>query len=109
MSDHSLMNPDFLKKELEDSTELLATAETFVREMEIDIDRITDYLIHAPRGYSNSVTLTSEQAREIAVFLGALSINKHRMISPRKVMISHYKQLLQDRRYRIATRLTNLF
>lgn len=109
MSDHSLMNPDFLKKELSDCTELYAETQTFVRELDIDANRIGDIIRNAPRGYSNSITLSSSQAREIAEYIVMIQIHKYRMTVARKTMISQYKQLLNDRRYRIATKLLNLF
>lgn len=110
MSDHSLMNPDFLKKELEDCTTLYAETETFVRELEISTERITDILLNARHDQSNgNITLTADQVSEIAMFVGTVEIYKYRFTSPRQVMISHYKQLLKDRRYRIATKLLNLF
>jgi hypothetical protein len=55
------------------------------------------------------VTLNHDQACEIAEFLGKIDVHKYRMTSGREVAISQYKQLLQDRRYRIATYILNLF
>jgi hypothetical protein len=108
MSDHSLMNPAFLKKELADTTELLAETETFARELEIDIDRAMTYFVNAPRTEEN-LTLTSEEANEIVQLLARMNLYKYRLTSPRKVAVSQYTQLLKDRRYAIASKLLNLF
>lgn len=111
MSDNSLMNPDFLKKELADSIELLAESDKFVQELQVDLDRILDYFIdqdivpETPDVYQ----LNALQVKDIVEMLSKITTHKYRMTSPRKVMISHYKQLLEDRRWRIATKLTNLF
>jgi hypothetical protein len=110
MSDHSLMNPDFLKKEIADCTELLTDSEKFMQELDLDINRLTNHLINARRhATSTEVALSHDETREIAEFLGKISVYKYRMTSGRQVAISQYKQLLKDRRYRIATKLLNLF
>lgn len=110
MSDHSLMNPNFLQKELNDASELYARDQTFTRELQIDLDRIRDYFIQeidpkAPDVY----TISSPQMRDIMEVIGRIHVNKYRLTSGREVAMSQYKQLLQDRRYRIATAILNFF
>lgn len=111
MSDHSLMNPDFLKKEIDDSIELLAEAETFNREFSIAYDEIVDVIQNLELADKRRETypLTKDQAMMIVRTLAKVKLNEYVFLSPRKVKISQYKQLLKDRRYRIATRLLNRF
>ena len=111
MSDHSLMNPEFLKKELADSETLYAEDQTFVRELDISINTIFDFLVLEELASSNHeiVTLTRAQTSEIIRVLADIQCHENKFTSARRVLISQYKQLLQDRRYRIATRILNLF
>lgn len=111
MSDYSLMNTDFLKEQLAASTELLATAETFNREFSIAYDEIVEVIQNLELADKRRETypLTKDQAMMIVRTLAKVKLNEYVFLSPRKVMISHYKQLLKDRRYRIATRLLNRF
>lgn len=111
MSDHSLMNPDFLKKELADSRELLAKAETHNREFSIAYDEIVNTFIILDIASPDRETyvLSAEQAKLIVTTLAKVKQNEFVYLSPRKVHISQLKQLLQDRRWRIAATLSRFF
>lgn len=111
MSDHSLMNPEFLRKELEDCVTLYAEDQMFVRELDISINNIFDMLVLEELASSNHeiVKLTRAQTSEIIRVLSDVQLHKYKFTSARKVAINQYKRLLQDRRYRIATRLLNIF
>jgi len=111
MSDHSLMNPDFLKEQLEGSIENYAKAETFNLEFTDDYNQIYHVIqnleLEDPR--RETYPLTKDQAMHIIRTLANVKVNEYVFLSPRRVMISQYKQLLQDRRYRIATKLLHRF
>jgi hypothetical protein len=111
MSDHSLMNPDFLKKELADSRELLAKAETHNREFSIAYDEIfnTFMLLDLAVPGRKTYSITQDQMSLIIRTLAKVKQNEFVYLSPRKVHISQLKQLLQDRRWRIATTLSRFF
>lgn len=111
MFKYSLMNPDFLQKELADSETLLAEMEMFARETQIEISDIIDIFIALDVAQPNreTYTLDKTEVQKIVRLLTRIQIKSYAFTSPRRVMISHYKQLLEDRRYRIATRLAQLF
>jgi uncharacterized damage-inducible protein DinB len=109
MNDNSLMNPDFLQKELADSFELLLEDEMYTRELTFAIDKALNHIHSAPRGYSNSITLNSEQVSDIVKVLVEVNMKKYKYTSARKVFISQLRQLLQDARYRRATAFHKLF
>lgn len=111
MDVNSLMNPDFLKEQLQDITDLLAKDETTVDEIRTDIDRIIDYFMNAEQaaGDFNKIALTPDQHRDIIRTLSKIRIETYTRTVSRRVTIGQYKQLLKDRRYRIATTILNLF
>lgn len=111
MSDYSLMNPDFARKELKDSTELYAQAQTFNREFSIAYDEIlaTIQTLELVKPGRTHYSLDKEQISLIIRTLSAVKQKEFVFLSPRKVYISVLGELLRNRRYRIATRLFNLF
>lgn len=111
MSNQSLMNIDFLRQELASATELYAEAETFNREFSIAYDEIFQVIqdLELADKKRETYPLTKDQAMMIIRTLAMVKQQEYVFLSPRRVMISHYKQLLKDRRYRIAIVLTKLF
>lgn len=111
MSDYSLMNPDFVQKELADCTELYAKQETFNREFSIAYDEIlaTIQTLELVEPGRTTYPLHKDQVALIVRTLSSVKQKEFVFLSPRKVMINHYSRLLKDRRYRIATRILNLF
>lgn len=108
MSDN-LMNPEFAEKVLTDCTEVYAQAQTIERETDIRIKRITAFLVEAELTSTdtNTVTLTREQANDIAGLLGHMQVHGRRMTSPWLTTISLIKDLTANRRYKIATAMNH--
>lgn len=105
MSDHSLMNPDHLRKEIRDmETELLPEAEKYSAKIHDDLDRIREHVRAQFDNGDELIILSREQVTDILRVVADVDLNRWRYTSPRQFAIRVYRNLLQDRRWYIAAK-----
>lgn len=108
MSDHSLMNPDHIRKELNDlETYLIPKAKEEETQIREDQDRIIAYFSDEFNDINNdTVTLTREQASDLIQTLSRHSHLTYVYFSSHEEFHARvYRVLMQDRRWRFASKL----
>lgn len=108
MSDHSLMNPRHLRKEIADlEFQLIPELERLVDRTHDDVRRIIDeHLAPQYNDESNdTVTLTRAQVSDIIQTLSTINMNSWRYAHAEKFALKVYRNLQKDRRWIIGSKL----
>lgn len=105
MSDHSLMNPDHLRKEIYDlETTLIPDLEQLEHEMRTAADRIIAYV--APtQNAGQPTTLTTEQVSDLIDTMAKVRLHSWKYAHAEIFAVKVYKNLLNDRRWIIGSKL----
>lgn len=107
MSDHSLMNPDHLKKEMVDTNELIPKIKAEAKNDIARIEKIRNY-VRDTHNAGESTTLTHQQVSELLELLGSLEMDRRSAGSKDEFYLRVCQELWKDRCWFIGSLFTFL-